>query len=88
MREPKRGDTVLFTWASGPPRFAEITRVNKDGTVDLEVAAPVSMLVTKSPYDETGKAPDSWHWPTQVEERAAAPIAPPKESGGGPPPKE
>lgn len=58
-REPKKGDKINLILASGQPTPAQITGVNKDGTVDLEAG---EIVITRSPRDDSRKLSDSWHF--------------------------
>src|SRR4051812_9331896 len=41
-----------------------------------------TLRVWSAPYDETGKAPGSWHWPERTETTPKAPPAKGKKTGG------
>ena len=62
-RKPKPGDSVKAVLASGAFVDAEVITVHSDTAVDLSFDDRGSdVRITKSPYDPTGKRPDSWHF--------------------------
>jgi hypothetical protein len=70
--EPKKGDRISLVLASGKATPAQITAVNKDGTVDLE-AGPI--VITSSPRDDSLTQPDSWAPAVDVTEEPAKEAA-------------
>ena len=66
QRTAKPGDLIYCVHAKGHPMESRVDRVREGGKVDLTVyegAVGVPFPITSSPYDPTGKQPDSWRFP-------------------------
>jgi hypothetical protein len=72
----KPGAEVHLVHAKGHHLPAKVTRVRDRNFIDLEADAggEAKLVITSSPYDETGKRPDSWHLP-EPDPKAEAPKA-------------
>ena len=67
-RTPKAGSKVNVVLANGGAVPAEISKVRKDGLVDLFFDyRGEEVVITSSPFDPEGKKSDSWHWPSAAE---------------------
>jgi hypothetical protein len=63
-RTPSKGAKVSLVSAKGELIPAEITKVHKNGLVDLTFEqAGQDVQITASPFDVQGKKSDCWCWP-------------------------
>jgi|WetSurMetagenome_2_1015567.scaffolds.fasta_scaffold1418085_1 hypothetical protein len=62
------GADVHLVLANGKHAPAKVTKVGKGGLIDLEAElVEETIVITSSPFDETGKRADSWHLPEATE---------------------
>lgn len=61
----KPGTKINLVHAKGHHVPAKVTKVLNGNKVDLEadLGEETPLVITSSPYDPTGKKPDSWHVP-------------------------
>ena len=72
-RKIEKGSTVHLVTAAGKHVAAKVLSVRRGDLLDLEIeslgTADAPLVITSSPYDESGNRADSWH---EAEDAATA----------------
>jgi len=83
-KEISKGDVVNVVTAQGEHVPATVTKIGKNGCVDVVLTHKgEDVIITSCPRDDQGKKPDSWHaLPNPPESAGAAPPGAGEVTGG------